>query len=63
MTGTNTTEDPGETVILTASALDGDPLLHVIAREHMGSVPSWVSHREKAPSQDGAYPHGQSLKP
>ena len=59
----NTAEDFDETIILAASALVGDPLLHVIAREHPGSAPSWISHREKAPSEDGAQPHWQSLKP
>lgn len=62
LTGANLAE-PDDTIILSANALDGNPVLRVIAREHMASAPSWAPDTKKAPSWDGAYPHWQSLRP
>ncbi|MDO8837569.1 MAG: GFA family protein [Parvibaculum sp.] len=62
MTGANLVE-PDETIILAASALDGDIAARIVAQEHLVARASWDADSEKAPHFDGAFPDWETLRP
>lgn len=60
MTGANVAP-AGDTIILAANAIDGDPGL-VVAHEQVASQPPWREGEGNAPRFDGAFPGSATIE-